>query len=49
MKTCKCGRAAEGWPGEGKDDELCQDCWEEYCDRGWWFLMAAIAAMERHS
>lgn len=36
MKTCKCGQPSDGWPGSGIDDELCQRCWEKYCDESFW-------------
>jgi len=31
MRLCKCGKESE-W------DDLCQECWEEYCDSEWWRL-----------
>ncbi len=35
MKTCKCGQPSDGWPGDGMED-LCQMCWEKYCDESFW-------------
>ena len=29
--NCACGALSEGWP-----DNMCQNCWEAYCDREWW-------------
>jgi len=36
LKPCTtCGRTqSENWPGQNGD--VCQDCWEVECDRGWW-------------
>lgn len=28
---CKCGENSDGWP-----DDLCQMCWEKYCDEAFW-------------
>lgn len=44
-KRCRCGEtieAGDGWPGEG-DETICQGCWEAYCDRTWWAMVAALA------
>jgi len=39
MKICKCGAPSDGWPGDGGDDELCQTCWEAWCDAEFWWQM----------
>jgi hypothetical protein len=36
MKCERCEKPSDGWPGEGKDAELCQMCWEAYCSEMWW-------------
>jgi len=36
MLRCKCGQPSDGWPGDKAGEELCQMCWEEYCDRAFW-------------
>ncbi len=37
-QRCACGETIGPddlrWPCEG-DEEICQDCWEAYCDREW--------------
>ena len=31
-KVCpKCGAPSDAWP-----NDLCQDCWEDYCSASWW-------------
>lgn len=35
VRLCPCGTPSDGWPGEG-EAELCQSCWEEYCNKTWW-------------
>ena len=39
---CKCGRSAEGWPGNNHQ-ELCQDCWESECSEAWWEFLGACS------
>jgi hypothetical protein len=29
--TCTCGNPSDGWP-----HDMCQRCWEAYCDKAWW-------------
>ena len=39
----RCGEPADGWPADG-DGELCQNCWEAYCDATWWEEVRRVEA-----
>jgi hypothetical protein len=38
---CKCGEQSGGWPYE-----MCQDCWEAYCDMTWWKEVENLSSNE---
>lgn len=45
LKACPCGAPSDGWSGDG-DAELCQVCWESYCNRTWWAAVDTRALVE---